>query len=89
VPTKYRVCAHCVSGDGCSLGREDIGAEIGATNARLRLGQPLVLDASPSKEPCFSAPIEASPAISRSSGGLKKFFRIIQHNPKESIDGRE
>jgi hypothetical protein len=57
--------------------------------ARLRLDQPLVLDASPSKEPCFSAPIEASPAISRSSGGLKKFFRIIQHNPKESIDGRE
>jgi len=22
-------------------------------------------------------------------GGLKKFFRIIQRNPKESIDGRE
>jgi hypothetical protein len=66
-----------------------IGAEICATNAQLRAGQPLALDASPAKRRCFPSAIEASPAVSRSSGGVKKFFRIIQHNRKESIHRRK
>jgi hypothetical protein len=67
-----------------------IGAEICATNAQLRAGQPLVLvDASPAKRRCLPSAIEASPAVSRSSGGAKKFFRIIQHNRKESIHRRK
>jgi hypothetical protein len=66
-----------------------MGAEIGATNAQLRADQPLVLDTSPAKGRCFPSAIEASPAVSRSSGGVKKFFRIIQHNRKESIHPRK
>jgi hypothetical protein len=47
------------------------------------------MDASPAKGRGFPSAIEASPAVSRSSGRVKKFFRIIQHNRKESIHWRK